>query len=150
MVLCGYCGKTVPPERHRTAKYCSRGCREKNRAVRPERIAYIRSRQPARTAYTREWRKNNPAQVRNGKIKRLEAESLGRVSDRDWRRLKNRYQGRCAYCGVKCRATMDHVVPLHRGGRHTIGNILPACQSCNSSKHTKYLVEWKTRKAAAA
>lgn len=40
---------------------------------------------------------------------------------------------------------MDHVVPLSRGGRHSIGNILPACESCNLSKHASYLVEWRRR-----
>ncbi|HAT1242480.1 TPA: HNH endonuclease [Corynebacterium striatum] len=43
--------------------------------------------------------------------------------------------------------TLDHVVPLSRGGKNTIGNALPACQSCNSSKHSKLLAEWKYIKA---
>jgi len=38
---------------------------------------------------------------------------------------------------------MDHVVPLIRGGRHSVGNIIPACRSCNSSKGGKFIIEWK-------
>ncbi len=45
--------------------------------------------------------------------------------------------GLCAYCGKKFAAadlTMDHVVPLARGGRSTRGNVVPACQACNAEK----------------
>jgi len=45
--------------------------------------------------------------------------------------------GICHYCGkqVGGRAlTMDHVVPLARGGRSNKGNLVPACKDCNSQK----------------
>lgn len=37
----------------------------------------------------------------------------------------------------------DHVVPIRRGGRHSIGNLLPSCNRCNLSKAAKLLVEWR-------
>ena len=46
-------------------------------------------------------------------------------------------KGVCAYCGNQTppRAlTMDHVVPVARGGRSSKGNIVPACKACNSKK----------------
>lgn len=67
------------------------------------------------------------------------------VSGRDWRRLVMRYEGRCAYCGERGDLTMDHVIPLSRGGRHAIGNVLPACWSCNCSKRQRLLVEWRQK-----
>ncbi|MBN2011699.1 HNH endonuclease [candidate division KSB1 bacterium] len=48
--------------------------------------------------------------------------------------------GRCHYCQRQVDAaelTMDHVVPLARGGKSTKGNIVPCCKQCNSEK--KYL-----------
>jgi len=48
--------------------------------------------------------------------------------------------GVCHYCGKKAAAgalTMDHVVPVARGGVSTRGNVVPACEACNKSK--KYL-----------
>ena len=45
--------------------------------------------------------------------------------------------GLCHYCGKKFppkELTMDHVIPLARGGTSTRGNIVPACLACNQSK----------------
>ena len=45
--------------------------------------------------------------------------------------------GLCHYCGKKFEReelTMDHIVPLARGGKSSRGNIVPACQPCNSDK----------------
>ncbi len=52
-----------------------------------------------------------------------------------WLTLLNR--GICHYCQNKFRPnqlTMDHVVPLARGGTSTQGNIVPACRACNQDK----------------
>jgi len=52
-----------------------------------------------------------------------------------WRQLLQR--GVCHYCGKQVGAdqlTMDHVIPVARGGRSTRGNIVPACPACNQSK----------------
>lgn len=77
-------------------------------------------------------------------------DSVG-VSTRDWTRLLNRIGRRCFYCGVKAeRLTMDHVIPLSRGGRHAIGNVVPACRKCNGEKHDDLVVEWRRRLASAA
>ena len=46
-------------------------------------------------------------------------------------------QGICAYCGKKFAArelTMDHIVPVARGGRSTKGNVAPSCKDCNNRK----------------
>ena len=54
--------------------------------------------------------------------------------------------GRCHYCGEQFAAadlTMDHVVPLIRGGRSTKGNLVPACKPCNNRK--KHELAWEIR-----
>ncbi len=46
-------------------------------------------------------------------------------------------KGECYYCGqtfAKKDLTMDHIVPLSRGGKSTKGNVVTACQPCNSDK----------------
>lgn len=49
----------------------------------------------------------------------------------------------CLACGTCESITIEHLVPLARGGRHSIGNLAPLCQSCNSSKGSMLWVEWK-------
>lgn len=54
--------------------------------------------------------------------------------------------GLCYYCGCQVGArqlTMDHVVPLVRGGRSTRGNVVPACKTCNNKKQLLLPVEWE-------
>ena len=46
-------------------------------------------------------------------------------------------KGVCHYCGKNVGAenlTLDHVIPVSRGGRSTRGNCVPACKDCNSKK----------------
>lgn len=52
-----------------------------------------------------------------------------------WQRRLQR--GLCAYCGnafAPKDLTMDHVVPVARGGRSTKGNVVAACKACNNRK----------------
>ena len=46
-------------------------------------------------------------------------------------------RGTCHYCGKKFppeELTMDHIIPVARGGRSTKGNVVCACKECNSAK----------------
>lgn len=99
------------------------------------------------------WRKANPDKVRQRgatqRFKRRGAETF-RVTPNDWRRLCLRYDNACCYCGSTKPLTQDHVIPLSRGGRHSIGNIVPACLSCNSSKNNRLIVEWRAGRRRAA
>lgn len=67
----------------------------------------------------------------------------GDFSYEEWLMLQAEYDNKCAYCGKITGLTIDHVVPISRGGEHDIGNVLPSCHSCNSKKGTKLLSEWK-------
>ena len=54
-------------------------------------------------------------------------------------------KGVCHYCQRRMppvELTMDHVVPLVRGGQSTRGNAVPACKDCNSRKKYLLPVEW--------
>ena len=54
---------------------------------------------------------------------------------------------RCRYCGGVA-TTIDHVVPLVRGGSNHEGNLAPACRTCNSSKGALLVVEWMRKSRA--
>lgn len=57
--------------------------------------------------------------------------------------LKALYKSNCFYCGSNEKIEVDHVIPISRGGRHSIGNLVSACLTCNRSKNNKFLTEWK-------
>ncbi len=55
-------------------------------------------------------------------------------------------KGVCFYCGGRVgpsNLTMDHVVPLIRGGKSVKGNLVPACRECNNKKKYLLLMEWE-------
>ena len=54
-------------------------------------------------------------------------------------------EGICYFCKRKINSknlTLDHIVPLVRGGKSTKGNVVPACKECNSKKKYLLPVEW--------
>ena len=54
-------------------------------------------------------------------------------------------KGICYYCGETVdprELTMDHIVPLARGGKSTKGNLVPACKECNNKKKYLLPLEW--------
>lgn len=55
-------------------------------------------------------------------------------------------KGVCYYCNRHVAAnelTMDHIVPIGRGGKSTKGNVAPACKECNTKKKYLLPIEWE-------
>jgi len=74
---------------------------------------------------------------------RKKANGLFLVTLKEQRKL---YSQPCFYCGSNESIQLDHVVPLSRGGNHSIGNLVPACASCNNQKNKWFITEWRTLK----
>lgn len=55
-----------------------------------------------------------------------------------------RQRRRCTYCDRPA-ATVDHVVPLVRGGTNFEGNLVPACRACNSGKRHRLVIELRAK-----
>ncbi len=73
----------------------------------------------------------------------------------------NKYNGKCAYCGIDLDFNLfhvDHIIPKRRGdtqdylnkyskgiikGKDNLDNLNPSCCSCNSSKSTFTLDQWR-------
>lgn len=170
---CEECGALVVGRRSQ-ARFCGDPCGRAAylRKRVEERAARSASRPPARgragrqewyqrtaeqrRAYSREWAKANPDRVAlNNHARRARRKAAGVfvVTERDWRRLVERYRGCCAYCGKPPADGVlhrEHVVPLIRGGRHSIGNLVPACLACNYSKNRWLLTEWRHREGVLA
>lgn len=110
--------------------------------------AWTSKKRPTQTPEDKRLRDNAYRRKRNAllvfanatsRAKRFES-FIGVFTKKEINRL---YKSPCTYCGSYDKISLDHVMPLARGGRHTKGNIVPACFSCNSSKKNKTLTEWK-------
>jgi 5-methylcytosine-specific restriction endonuclease McrA len=55
----------------------------------------------------------------------------------EWQRLCVLYDNRCLRCKEQKPLTVDHIIPLAKGGKNDITNLQPLCFSCNSSKGAK-------------
>ncbi|MFO7748605.1 MAG: HNH endonuclease [Desulfobacteraceae bacterium] len=61
-----------------------------------------------------------------------------------WKRKRS--QGICFYCKerfVPRDLTMDHIVPVARGGKTTKSNVVPCCKECNTKKRQMLPMEWE-------
>jgi 5-methylcytosine-specific restriction endonuclease McrA len=77
----------------------------------------------------------NPEDVDPARLKK-EREKARKLKKSQWW-LTQVNRGLCHYCGRKfppSALTMDHVVPLARGGRSSPGNTVPSCLECNREK----------------
>lgn len=76
---------------------------------------------------------------------RREREKARELRKQGW--WKNRIAtGICHYCGRQFppkELTLDHIVPITRGGRSTRGNCVPACKECNNQKRDLLPLEWE-------
>ena len=64
----------------------------------------------------------------------------GKVTLDEWNTIKVNQKYRCYWCKERFKEkelSMDHVIPLSKGGLHEVSNIVAACKSCNSSKNNR-------------
>lgn len=90
--------------------------------------------------------------IRRARLSMAEADAAVTVKS-----LRKIHGDDCCYCGVtmdfkvrarsegiaKNRASLEHILPLSRGGAHTFDNTALACHHCNVSKNRKTIDEWK-------
>lgn len=120
-------------------KFQCKECRnEKESAVGIEK-------QAVRKAYRQKWRANNlelarecsRAGTEKRRVIKLSIETT--LTREEWVAIIERYGGKCLRCGKQTKLTMDHVIPVSKGGPHSAANIQPLCGPCNSSKGRKII-----------
>lgn len=99
------------------------------------------------------WAKANPDKARDLQkkwifehkdiVRKRYKECSNRLLQKDWPAILEMFGHRCAYCLQPSDKplTVDHIIPLSRGGEHSIENVVPACKSCNSRKYNNPLWE---------
>lgn len=82
------------------------------------------------------YRDSAAATVQNNRASRLGV--AGTFTTAEWRKLREKYNKRCAICGEQKPLGPDHIRPISKGGTNFITNIQPVCQPCNSRKGAKW------------
>lgn len=131
---CVFCGEVKPITEF------SRNGTDKN--GRPE------WRQDCKTCYNIRRRENQTKKKHSDFIggQKRRGEENPEFSHQEWKETLIFFAGACAYCGGTPRKgqrlTRDHLDPVSLGGRTVQSNIVPACQSCNSSKGAEDFRDW--------
>jgi 5-methylcytosine-specific restriction endonuclease McrA len=146
---CAMCSKEIPQSRRVDAKYCSQNC---------ERGMHLQRKQARRKAGTESretsarlrerylaWYAANPesikaySQMRRARKCHVFAEHIKSVDIFE----RDRWTCQLCHCSTpasligtrsRCRPTLDHIVPLSKGGSHTYQNVQCACSACNNRK----------------
>ena len=96
------------------------------------------------------WRKNRKTEetaflgFSDGSILASEKKKARELRNSPWWKKKIS-KGLCYYCGKKFNQsdlTMDHKIPISRGGRSEKINLVPACKECNNKKMYLLPYEW--------
>lgn len=134
--------KETPAQRERRLlmQKCS------NARRRQKMIAYRQQTKARANAKKREWRKRNRDKDNDYRNRRRAIKYGSPFTEKIARReLIARDGSFCYLCGkvlLNHEVTLDHVIPLSRGGEHSYDNLKIACRPCNVKKHTRTLVEF--------
>lgn len=143
--------------KERISEYHKEWYQENKENIQEQRKEYYRNTKDERSNYHRkwylknrkhklqqnkEWRDNNleKQKVYVHKRRKLIEQNGGDYTEEDWIDLCEYYNYTCLRCGNNSvPMTVDHIIPLSKGGSNNIWNIAPLCFSCNSSKNNKII-----------
>jgi 5-methylcytosine-specific restriction endonuclease McrA len=93
------------------------------------------------------WAKANPEKIiaKSARRRAMKYNAPGNgITPEQVKTILINANGICAYCKQPLdKLTLDHVIPLSKNGAHDISNAVASCLSCNCSKGSKLLDEWK-------
>lgn len=144
--ICKGCEQTIPSENRRKRRFCSKECAKKNgfRAwvkANPElrrkhkQESYLRHAETERKRNVA-YNKAHPEERRLAKIRRRGRErgAAGSYTLKEFSLICEKQGGKCAHCKKKCKLTVDHIVPLSKGGTDFAYNLQALCSHCNTQK----------------
>jgi hypothetical protein len=107
--------------------------RERIKAVR--RAYEERNRERIQTR-NREYKRRDPIanRIREHRRRARKRAAGGHHTAAQWRALCDFFGNVCLCCGAAGNLSIDHVIPISRGGNDDITNVQPLCLPCNQSK----------------
>ncbi len=89
------------------------------------------------------WRRRHPDRYSEARDRYRASRSQAETLDVSRAEIDRIRASACFVCGTRDEIQVDHIVPLSRGGRHSIGNLQPLCAKHNAQKGAKLLVEFR-------
>lgn len=118
-------------------RYKSGGCKECKRIYYQENKKRIKI---VKSIY--ELNNKDKKRARKQKRRAIKQNAPGSFTSKEWYNICELYDFHCLSCNTQFDyedLTIDHVVPLSRGGSNYIRNLQPLCGHCNSSKYTSHI-----------
>ena len=127
--------------RHRVNEFSKRSYRNNLERIkkyrRSPRVREMLKKAGEKYNRTNKGRETNRRSTANRRATLMERRST--LTREDWEAIKRSQAQRCAYCKKKRPLTIDHVIPLSKGGHHEATNVVAACKPCNSRKGDRIL-----------
>lgn len=123
------------------AAYHQRYGEQNKERLQEQRRVYYEANKEIITRKNKEYRKRRPEvkQISELNRERRIKEAGGKFTTAEWTALCERYGNICLCCKREVKLTVDHVIPVSKGGRNDIENIQPLCLTCNVRKNTKVI-----------
>jgi hypothetical protein len=140
---CKKCGSSKTPNSHRFCSECSvvhNVCRICASPKNPNKNGMCN---PCSRDHAAKRRSGNRLLFRayTHRHRSLKRSASGSYSKDEWEAILKKHRNRCAACDVRFSdevpATVDHIIPLSRGGTNFAYNLQPLCLPCNSSKKAR-------------
>lgn len=107
---------------------------------------WVKENREKRRKIENRYNRKNPSKVQQknrNRYAKLKG-ATGNYTGEEFEKLCKEYNNCCAYCGKNEKLTVDHDIPLSRGGSNYITNIIPACRSCNCRKQALTADEFRS------
>lgn len=110
------------------------------------RIRYCENKEKI-SEYKKEYRRKYPekARIQNHKRKARILKLPATLTEKQWKECLEHFDYKCAFCGQEKPLAQEHFVAVTKGGGYTRDNIIPSCESCNSSKFNRNFFDWYPR-----
>lgn len=143
---CAKCESPIGDTSRRDANFCSTKC---------QKAYWSTENQDRINECTSKWKRRNPGRAQDSDHRRRAAIAGTAVGEIDYSAVWDRDNGNCWICSESVDLSVsypdpmyrswDHVIPLSKGGSHTMGNLALSHLRCNVSKRDKIpdrLPEW--------
>lgn len=136
--------RNLPEYKKEQKRASDRAYGRNNRHLTKLSSARYRKNNPEKAAAAaKRFRQKNPELMALKTSKRRAIKAKNGIYQISKNEIKRLYEQPCSYCPSTEFIEIDHIIPITRGGTHSIGNLTSACRPCNASKGNKYLTEWR-------